>query len=202
MNRNKKVEGAKLLPVIGLALVAVVLSGCKAASVPQRDCCYKGYAPVAYLKDVFFEMENGERKAYPEVFPGLEPDTSLFTLPLAFDEADIDLVVYASLKAVLPSYDANKNRWIEKPELIVLYLREGARGLGQPVKAIGVKEPVGALVLPQTEVGGLTRYLKDARPRMTPQAQKIFNDLDLLGLDLQSDADGADIDSDSFWRMD
>ena len=105
-------------------------------------------------------MENGERKAYPEVFPGLEPDTSLFTLPLAFDEADIDLVVYASLKAVLPSYDANKNRWIEKPELIVLYLREGARGLGQPVKAIGVKEPVGALVLPQTEVGGLTRYLK------------------------------------------
>ena len=189
----------RFLPAAWLILAAIGVSGCKAASVPHRDCCYKGYAPVAYLRDLHFEMDNGERKSYLEVFPGLKPDTSLLTLPMAFEEADIDLVVYASLKRVLPTYDANSNRWIERPELLVLYLREGARGLGQPVKAIGLDKTVGALILPQSEVGGLTRYLKDARPRMTPDARKLFNDLDLLGLDIQSEVDGPD--PDSFWRL-
>jgi len=132
-------------------------------------------------------MENGERKSYTEVLPGLTSDRSVFTFPVAFDEADdTELAAYPSLEQVLPSYHANGNQWIEKPELVVLYLREIARGLGQPVKAIELEETVGALVLPQTEVGGLTRYLRDVPTRMTPDVQAMFNDLELLGMDLRS----------------
>ena len=177
-------------------LAGLLLVACT-ATAPVPYCCYQGDAVSVFLNALYFELESGERKTVQEVLPGLEPDRSLFTWSMAFDEADVDLVVYPALRRKLSAYDANADRKIEPPELTVIYLVEGARGLGHPVRGIATDRPVRAVNLAQDERGGLVRYLKARRAEMNPAGRVFFQELEQLGNDLRSHTDGIDRERDS-----
>lgn len=166
--------------------------GCAPNVEPLVPCCYIGDLTLARVDQLYFATDDGDRLRFAEVFEGFEPQMSFLTRPLPFREARIGLVVYQSLSAVLPQYDANRNAVIEEPELTVLYLREAALGLGHEIDYVGVNPPVGALVLPKVELGGLMRYVHRRRRDMNPEAQRIFRDLQILGRDIRTRGRGPD----------
>ena len=49
---------------------------------------------------------------------------------------------------------------------------------------MGNPAPIRALIIPPADVGGLVSYVQTRQSQMSPEAQLIFADLDLLGLDL------------------
>ena len=166
--------------------LAFALAGCAPNVEPIAPCCYIGELTLAKLDQVYFATEGGDRLRYTEVLEGFEPQMSAFTRALPFREARIGVVPYQSLQVALPHYDANRNNVIEEPELTVLYLREAARGLGHDVAHVGVNPPVGALVLPKVERGGLMLYVDRRARDMSPEAQRIFRDLKILGRDIRT----------------
>ena len=185
--------------LISLFLLCLV-SAC-ATTEPVPHCCYRGPIVSAHLDQLYFVLESGERKSYREIFPGLTADTRFFTRALAFDEADVDLVIYPTLIELLPRYDANEDTLIEVPELTVLYLVEGARGLGQPVERIELVDSgvqVRALNLPQSERGGLALYLSSRRDEMPLWYRTMFRELEDLGHDIRTYSEGPDNDREGF----
>ncbi len=173
-----------------IALTGIVLQRCAKTTEPHPDCCYNGHVELVHLGDLLFELEDGTRLGYRDVFPGFKADHATFTLSLDFMRADIDLVIYPVAANIMPRYDANEDRLIEHPELTTLYLVEGARGLGHRVKRIGTDSPVNAVVLPQTELGGLTRYVRARRADMNPLGRRLFEELELLGLEIDAEVEG------------
>ncbi|MDX1512431.1 MAG: hypothetical protein R3174_01695 [Gammaproteobacteria bacterium] len=173
------------IPLIGL--LTLVLSACAGTGTgePAPPCCYSGAYQLARVGDVYLALENGQRLAFDQAFPGYAPETGPFQTAFPFIEADISLVTYAALRPVLPQYDANGDGRIQQPELTVLYIREAALGLGHSVAHVGTNPRTDALVLPSAEASGLVRYVKSRMAQMTPEAQKVFRELVMVGQDLR-----------------
>jgi hypothetical protein len=180
---------------VSCAGLFLALSACGTTTEPLAPCCYVGEVTLARASDVYLELEDGRKTSFSRAFPGFEPQSGMFTTAFPFRTVAISDVLYAALLPVLPQYDANGDGRIQSPELTVLYIREAALGLGHGVRYVGVNPRVDALVLSKSETGALVRYVNDNRHRMTPAAQTVFRELDLVGLDLRqkgSENDGPE----------
>jgi hypothetical protein len=169
-----------------LAAVAA-LSGCGSTTTPVPPCCYQGAVAVTRLEALSVRTSDGQQMRFAEAFPGFTPQSGLFTRPLPFEEARGEDIIYASLEPLLPIYDANGDGRLERPEILVLYAREAARGTGTPVAAfLAGGTEAWAVAAPNADVGGLVTWTRARQSRMSPEAQAIFRDLERLGLDLHT----------------
>lgn len=194
--RSKRSNAIIVAPL--LAALSLLLSACATMDEPRRPCCYTGEVKLAHVRDVYLSLDNGQRLPFNGAFPGFEARTGLIGESFPFIEADIARVTYQSLLPVLPQYDANGDGRIQEPELTVLYLREAALGLGHKVSYVGVNPRADAIVLPSGEASGLVAYVKSRSGQMTPAAQKIFQELVMLGQDLRLEAERGDQDAGQF----
>lgn len=167
------------------ALLAIVMAGCASPDTIQRPCCYEGELTLAPLRDVRFVMDDGSELPFEEVYKGFYEQDRRITTPLPFRRVAISGLVYDVLSVVFPEYDANKNGFIEEPELTVLYLREGALGMGFKVSHLKVKERVLALQTSKGDVGGLVSYVNANRAGMSKDAQALFFEIDHLATQIR-----------------
>lgn len=186
MTRTMKGSMLRMLPA-GLVLL---LSACASTTDLVPHCCYPGEAALARLENVQLVMDDGSVATVAETLPGFAPSTGLFTKPFDFRRLDIARVTYASLQPVLPLYDANGDGRLDEPEITVMYLREAARGLGHEVDHLTVDgERADAITVARADVGGLMSYIERNLDAMPPEAQAIFRDLELVGLDIRRRAE-------------
>ncbi len=87
--------------------------------------------------------------------------------------------------------NANTTRYLEGPELLVLYIRESAIGLGHSVDYLGVNPRFNALATSAADTGGLMAFVKQNTAAMTDHAQRIFQDLEQMGLDRRNRGGGG-----------
>lgn len=174
---------AQLLGVLGI--LALVAGGCASPDAIQRPCCYEGELTLAPLRDVRFVMDDGTELPFEEVFMGFYEQDRRITTPFPFRRINISGLVYDVLSVVFPEYDANKNGFIEEPELTVLYLREGALGMGFKVSHLKVRGQVVALQTSKADVGGLVSYVNANRAGMNKDGQALFNEIDHLATQIR-----------------
>lgn len=151
----------------------------------QRPCCYEGELTMAHLDDVRFVMDDGTELPFEKVFAGFDAQNRDVTTPFPFRQINISGLVYDVLSVVFPEYDANKNGFIEEPEMTVLYLREGALGMGFKVSHLKVKDRVYALQTSSAEVGGLVSYVNANRADMNKEAQALFHEISYLATQIR-----------------
>jgi len=177
-----------------LVLVTLLLGGCGASTALIKDCCYIGDAALVHLDSVQFVAADGNTSTFAEIYPGYTPQDSFATTSFPFRKVDYGLITYDALAVILPLYDANKNRFLEEPEVAVLYLREGALGMGHDVDHLAVEgKRVDAIMTSRSDVGGLMGYLDARMDTLTPEAQAIFRDMERVGLDIiQRGSEGPD----------
>ncbi len=180
-------DARKQLLVASLFTCALLLGAWAETSTAALKCCYHGNVADLRLSEVNVNLEDGQMLPFGELFPDFAPSTSFFTLTFPVYRLDIARVVYPKLAAMLAQYDANDNGFIEEPELTVLYMREAARGLDQPVTHLGGKRPLWAIFATSADVGGLIRFVNRRRSEMTPAARQTFDELDLLRRDFRID---------------
>lgn len=175
------------------ALSAASLSGCGSTETIERPSTYVGDISEAFLRDLYLESGDGKRVAIADAFPGYRPQTGFLTTPLPFRRVAVADIVYEAAKPVARYYDenANDNGYLEGPELLVLYIREGAIGLGVDVDYVGINPRVDALATSAADTGGLVDYVNGNRDRMTESAQAIFVDIDRIGLDRRQRGGGG-----------
>ena len=172
-----------LLGVLGsLVLLA---AACASPDTILRPCCYEGELTLAPLRDVRFVMDDGTEVPFEKVFAGFYEQDRRITTPLPFRRVNISGLVYDVLSVVFPEYDANKNGFIEEPELTVLYLREGGLGMGFKVSHLKVKERVVALQTSKADVGGLVSYVDANRAGMNKQGQALFHEINHLATQIR-----------------
>ena len=181
------------------AAAALLLGGCVGSNSLIKDCCYEGDAVLTYLDKVQFVAPDGSVTPFADVYPGYQPQNSVLTKSFPFRREQIARVVYDSLAVVLPLYDANKNGVIEEPEITVLYLREGALGMGHKVDHLAVDgKRAGAITTSRSDVGGLMTYLEARKASLSKEVQAEFNDMERVGLDIiQEHTQGPDPSSSS-----
>ena len=180
----------------GLVLVSMmlVLTACGGSAALNKNCCYIGDAALAYLDKVEFVAPDGSVSKFSDIYPGFEPQDSFVTTPFPFRKVNNSQVIYDSLVLLVYLYDANKNGFLEEPEITVLYLREGAIGMGHKVDHLGIDgKRADAITTSASDVGGLMRYLTARRDSLTPEVQAEFRDMERLGLDIiQRGSEGPD----------
>ena len=169
-------------------LSVLLATGCGSPSEIEKPPTYVGELTSARLEDIYLVTKDDERLAFGDVFVGYEQQTGLLTDALPFPKVDIADIVYGATQPVAAYYDsrANNNGWLEGPELLVLYIRESAIGLGHPVDYLSVNSPIKALATSPAETGGLLKFVKTNKARMTDEAQQIFRDIEQLGLDYRN----------------
>ena len=167
-------------------VLAITLAGCGASTNLVRPCCYKGDVALTHLADTQLALEDGATVAFSDVFSDFGADPSAFARVFPFEKADIGLVTFASLRDILPEYDANGDRILEKPELTALYVREAARGLGYPVVRIEPSGDGGAIATSRADESALVRFVERHRQEMARPQQRIFRDLHWLGLEVRT----------------
>ncbi len=184
--------------VLGLLLVAISLSlaGCGGSTSLIRYCCYEGDAALTHLDRVQFVAPDGTTSSFNDIYPDYAPQDSFATKSFPFRKVQYSLVTYDALAVILPLYDANRNGLLEEPEVAVLYLREGALGMGHKVDHLAVDgKRVDAIMTSRSDVGGLMRYLDARMDSLTPEVQAQFRDMERVGLDIiQRGSEGADRD--------
>lgn len=168
--------------LIGLVLAS---AACALPNEIREPCCYQGELTLAPLEQVRFVMDDGSEKPFDQVYEGFEAKERGMATQFPFRRVGISGLVYDVLSVVLPEYDANKNGFIEEPELTVLYLREGALGMGFKVSHLKVEVRVVALQTSPADVGGLVRFVNAQRPGMTKEAQALFDEIDFLTAQIQ-----------------
>lgn len=173
-------------------LTGLQVAGCGSSTEIERPPTYVGEMTSANLEDVYLATGGGKRLTFEEVFVGFEPQTGFLTDSLPFPKMDIAEITYEAAQPVAAYYDdnANNNGWLEGPELLVLYIREGAIGLGHPVDYVGVNPRLNALATSPAETGALVEFVKKNKTRMTEDAQRIFRDIEQLGVDNRNRAKG------------
>lgn len=175
------------------ALVFVAFAGCASPQAIQRPCCYKGVLTLARLQQIRFVMDDGSQLPFDQVFKGFEPQNREFPTPFPFRKINISGLVYDRLAVVFPQYDANQDGFIEEPELTVLYLREGAIGMGFKVSHLVLEEQVIALQTSLADVGGLVSYINAKKTGMSKEARSLFHEIDYLSAQIrQRGAEAAD----------
>lgn len=174
---------------VPITLFAVsLLAACGTTDEISPPPSYVGDITSAHLKDVYLSVPGGKRLTFTDVFKGFEPQTGFMTTTLPFRKIAVAGIVYEAAQPVAAYYDshANDNGYLEGPELLVLYIRESAMGLGHPVDHLGVNPPFNALATSAADTGGLMEFVKKNSAGMTENAQKIFKDLQRIGLDRRS----------------
>ena len=180
MNEARRVVAAIAMTVFGL-----VLAGCDVSTELARPCCYRGDVALTHLADTRLTLENGATVAFGEVFIGFSADPVPLARAFPFRVADIRFVEFASLRDVLPRYDANGDHYLQEPELTALYVHEAARGLGHPVARIDPSGRGGAIATSRADVSALVRFVERHLDEMAQPQRRIFHDLRRLGDELQ-----------------
>lgn len=138
-------------------------------------------------------MDDGSERPFADVYKGFESQNSNFPTQFPFRRINISGLVYDVLTVVFPEYDANRNGFIEEPELTVLYLREGAIGMNFKVSRLVVDEQVVALQTSLADVGGLVSYIDAHKAGMSKEAQTLFREIDYLSTQInRRGAEAAD----------
>jgi hypothetical protein len=179
----------------GLLLSAsLFLSACGGSTALIKHCCYDGNAALVHIDQVQFVAPDGSTSNFADIYPDYTPQDSFATKSFPFRKVDYALITYDALAVILPLYDANENRLLEEPEITVLYLREGALGMGHSVDHLTVDgKRVDAIMTSRSDVGGLMNYLDARMDSLTPEAQAQFRDMERVGLDIiQRGSEGAD----------
>ena len=176
----------RVLSAIAPVLLAVTLAGCGASTSLVRPCCYDGDVALTHLADTQLTLEEGATVAFGRVFSDFGANPPAIARIFPFEKADIGLVTFESLRDVLPEYDANGDRILEKPELTALYVREAARGLGYPVVRIEPSGDNGAIVTSRADESALVRFVERHVHEMATPQRRIFRDLYWLGLEVRT----------------
>ncbi|MDX1431767.1 MAG: hypothetical protein R3286_04895 [Gammaproteobacteria bacterium] len=179
---------------VAAAALAASLSGCALNTSLIEYCCYKGEVALAYLEDVKLVTPQGKQLAFRDVYTDFSMQQGLLTKPLPIQNVEIGTVIYQSLAPVLPLYDANKNGKLEPPELTVMYIREGAIGLGHEVDHLVVDgKRANAITTSAADIGGLMKSIDAHLDTFPPASQAIFRDMERVGLDyIQRGSEGSD----------
>lgn len=182
---------------IATAMLAAVLGGCKPSANLVKPCCYDGDVALVHLADTRLVLEDGSTVAFGEVFPGFGPDTDSFGRVFPFARADIGIDSFATLREVLPRYDANADRILETPEITALYVAEAARGLGYPAVRIEPSGADGAIATSRADESALVRFVERHLHEMTKPQQAIFRDLYWLGVEVDTLPHFVDMEDDA-----
>jgi hypothetical protein len=172
----------KRLTILGLA----TLAGCASNTTPVPPCCYQGDVTTARFEALEFTREDGERTKLVDAMPGFKPQVGLFSAALPFEQVDRADMYFTSLQPLLDIYDSNRDGMLERPEVIVLYISEALLGTDTPIRHLGGDTPIGALSAPNADVGGLVQWAESRRSTMNSKGQRVFSDLERLGLDLRN----------------
>ena len=181
MNATRRIGTA-----IATTVLAVALGGCKPSTDLVRPCCYNGDVALAHLADTRLTLEDGSTVAFGEAFPGFDTESDSFGRVFPFRKADLGIDTFASLREVLPKYDANGDRILETPELTALYVTEAARGLGYPVVGIEPSGAGGAIATSRADESALVRFVERHVHEMAKPQQGIFRDLYWLGVEVET----------------
>jgi hypothetical protein len=168
--------------LIGFVLVG---AGCASPNEIRRPCCYEGVLTLAPLQQVRFQMDDGSEQAFEQVYKGFKTPESGIPAQFPFRRINISGLVYDVLSVAFPQYDANKNGFLEEPELTVLYLREGALGMGSKVSHLVVEERIVALQTSPADVGGLVTFINGHKAGMSKEARALFAEIDYLTAQIQ-----------------
>ena len=179
-------EVRRIITAAATVVLAMALAGCKPSTNLVKPCCYDGDVALTHLSDTHLTLEDGATVAFGDVFSGFIADTGHFGRVFPFKKADIGLVTFASLRDLLPKYDANGDRVLEGPELTALYVQEAARGLGHPVVGIEPSGGDGAIATSRADVSALVRFVERHVHEMARPQQRIFRDLYWLGLEVDT----------------
>lgn len=179
----------------GLAAITLagLLAGCGSTNEIERPSTYVGDIAQARLTELYLAAPVGRRIPFTEAFEGFEPETGLFTTPLPFRKVAVADIVYQAARPVAEYYDshANDNGYLEGPELLVLYLRESAIGLGREVDYVGTNPRVDALATTAADTGGLMTFIKANLSRMKASTRNVFEDIEQIGLDRRNRGGGG-----------
>ena len=179
-------EARRIIPAMATVVLAMALAGCKPSTNLVKPCCYDGDVALTHLDDTYLTLEDGATVAFSDVFPGFVADSAHFGRVFPFRKADIGLVTFASLRDLLPKYDANGDRVLEEPELTALYVQEAARGLGWPVVGIEPSGGGGTIATSRADVSALVRFVERHVHEMARPQQRIFRDLYWLGIEVDT----------------
>ena len=191
--RLKRVIRASTASLPGLAML--LLGACVGSTSLVKNCCYQGNAALVHLDKVQFVAPDGAVATLSDIYPGFEIQDRFATNSFPFRKVRYAEISYDSLAVLMPLYDANKNGLLEEPELTVLYIREGALGMGHKVDHLAVDgNRVDAITTSRADEGGLMIYLDARKDGLTPEVQAEFRDLERVGLDLvQRGSEGRDL---------
>lgn len=167
-------------PTILLTAMALAVVAC-APTTEYGVSRYQGEYTRSRVADLVITMEDGSTKPLPSVLEGYEPDPSFIADSLPIMDLFLIDVVIGDLLVRLATYDANENGRMEDEEVVVFYIMEAAKGLGQPVRHLGGDEPIGAVFTPPADTSGLVAFSKRNRAKMTPKAQNYFEALEFTG---------------------
>ncbi len=182
---NTKVAWTRMLSVAALGLLALACVGSVSPNEIRRPCCYQGELTLAPLPQIRFVMDDGSKLPFDQTYKGFQPQDQGSPTHFPFRRINISGLVYDVLSVVFPEYDANKNGFIEEPELTVLYLREGALGMKFKVSHLIVEERVLALQTSPADVGGLVSYINAHKSGMSKEAQSLFSEIDHLSVQIR-----------------
>lgn len=180
------------------AFITVALAGCATSTTPTPPCCYQGAVATARLGTLDVQTVDGKVAKFADLLPGFTPVDSLFTNELPFSEAEYQDFIYANIEPLFALYDSNHDGLLERPEVIALYAQEALLAAGVNVRHIGASNPVGAISVPTADIGGLVNWVHARRSAMNARGQKIFHDLEQLGLDLRTR--GSENEDVSVWN--
>ncbi len=172
---------ALILPFI----CAWLSAGCGSTDEIHIPSTYVGDITQAHLEDIYLATKDGKKLPFREVFANFEPQTGIFTTALPFRKFAVADIIYEIAQPVAAYYDAkaNNNGYLEGPELLVLYIRESAIGLGHDMDYLGTNPRFNALATSNADTGGLMEFVKRNSKDMTEHARQLFVDLVQIGLD-------------------
>ena len=171
--------------VIAMTVIGLVLAGCHASTDLASPDHYRGDAAPTRLADTRLTLENGTTVAFGEIFTDFDAKPGRLARVFPFRSADIRLVDFASLRDVLPKYDANEDHYLQEPELTALYVHEAARGLGFAVVRVDPSGETGAIATSPADVSELMRFIDRHLHEMALPQRRIFYDLYRLGHELR-----------------
>jgi len=171
--------------LFGWLMISVTYS-LAAATYRSSFYVYEGEGVSARLEQLSVVTEDGQARPLAEVFDGYTPFSGFFTpfMPMRriyIIDRDIHDPGFIDL---LTRYDANDNGLVEIPELTVLYIVEGARGLDYPAAALRLQDPVRAVHTTADDLHGLRLFIKENRGRMAAPIQAHFRRLEDMYLTL------------------